>query len=207
MKTFEIKTLMFVAAVACLPIACGTTSVTGPDAASLAGPESTVSALHHGDPLPPTAPGPSSPHTAPVPSTPTGDDVKPETPGVTPHTAPMPTPTADPGTPAPAPECLAVSVEIAETPTFFAGYPTVSLVATLSDKSGTPITDSSCDKLDWQLQAAGGDSGNTPPGASAVLTVDASNRHFATLSGPAGIYKVGTAAPNGATASRLVTLP
>ena len=47
MKTFEMKTLLFVTAVALFPIACGTTSPTGPDAAG----DGSVSALRLGEPL------------------------------------------------------------------------------------------------------------------------------------------------------------
>lgn len=78
MKSFEIKTLVFLAAVSCLPIACGTTSVSGPDALALSGPERSVTAMRSVDPLPPTAPLPPSADTAPLPSdvnVPTPNDV------------------------------------------------------------------------------------------------------------------------------------
>jgi hypothetical protein len=83
MKTYQINRLLVVAAVAFLPIACGTSSVTGPDSS-----DSTVSALRLGEPLPPQAP-PQSPEGDPVP---------------VPSPKPEPSAEPDPGTiPAPAP--------------------------------------------------------------------------------------------------------
>ena len=67
--TTQIRSLMFVAAVAILPVACGTTSPMGTDLAALeAGAQ--VSAFRSDVPVPPQAPEPQSPEsdTAPVPA-------------------------------------------------------------------------------------------------------------------------------------------
>ena len=144
MRIFEIKKLMVVTAVACFPIACGS-SVTGPDTATLAGTESTVAALRM-EPLPPIAPEAPSPNTVPEPviikGDPGVDDVP--SPGVVPDnrnsrrpapqpdlgTVPAPSggpatpvgvPPVDPG-PVPQPVCIAASFDIASA-VLFMGNP------------------------------------------------------------------------------------
>jgi hypothetical protein len=218
MKTFEFKTLMLVAAVACLPIACGTSSVTGPDAASLVGPQGTVSALRSIDPLPPTVP-PQDPNSEPAPQVPTSDGV-PEVgggghtnqpahqpaPGTDPNqTDPhgLPGVSPDPG-PVPAPaQCLAASIEISKLDTF-ASTPGVALEAILFDEKHVAITDSSCDKLDWRVEAT---DGNIGPGTSTTAAIlYGPDTRYVSVIGPAGVYKVGVTAPNGAGNSLLIAL-
>jgi hypothetical protein len=117
MKAFEMNKLMLVALVACLPIACGSTSPTGPVVDGLDA-EMTASALRAEPGLPPTAPQAPSTEADTVPSTeadavpqtgtPTADPVPSPDPNSgsrpNPNTGsrPLPTPSADPNTvPAP----------------------------------------------------------------------------------------------------------
>jgi hypothetical protein len=238
MKTFEIKTLLFVAAIACLPIACGTTSVTGPDATSLVGPATTVSAQRTIDPqpLPPMAP-PADPQGQPGAITPATDDAPevnvPNTdahqgthqPTTDPnHTDPGQTdpsqtdpsqgnpsqgdPNGIPGaTPLPVDvppqtRCLAASVEIVEL-YLFSAAPGLSLEARLLDDQQAAITDGSCDKLEWRLEATDGRTGGAIELATIIYGTDT---RYVKVIGAAGAYKVGVTAPNGITSSRLIEL-
>jgi hypothetical protein len=74
MKAFEITRLTAVAMIACLPIACGSSSPTGPDVAAL-GADGIASALRS-EPMPPTAPEAPSPEPVPVEGDPS-DEVDP----------------------------------------------------------------------------------------------------------------------------------
>jgi hypothetical protein len=68
--TTQIRSLMFVAAVAILPVACGTSSPMGPDLAALEAGAQVSSFRSDPSPVPPQAPEPQSPEsdTAPVPA-------------------------------------------------------------------------------------------------------------------------------------------
>lgn len=223
MRILEINKLMAVAAVAFLATACGTSSVTGPDAAN-AGAESTVSALRF-DPLPPTAP--ETPSTGTVPVIIKGDPgtIDVPTPDAVPAPRNRPAPQPDPGSepapstgpaapavvgappvdPGPVPQparCIAASFDIAQT-VLFMGTPGVSLTATILDEKGNAIVDDSCEKLEWTVESTSPDAG--PFGGPVVIDYGLDTRNV-TLTGPAGIYKVGVMAINGAASSRLVTL-
>ena len=220
MRIFEINKLVAVAAVAFLATACGTSSVTAPDAASI-GAESTVSALRFEPGLPPTAPETPSTGSVPVkvdpgtineptpeavpdnrnsrrpaPQPEVGNDPAPSAGPVTPVGAPS----VDPG-PVPVPQCLAATLEITQS-FLFMGTPGLSLSATILDDKGSAILDDSCDKLVWTVETTLGADTNRVP---VVITYGADTRNV-TLTGVAGTYKVGVMAINGAAASRLVTL-
>jgi hypothetical protein len=226
MKTFDSKTLMFLAAVACLPIACGT-SPTGADVAALGADTSTVaSALRVTPPMPPIAPEVPSPNTVPVPvkndpgvdtapqpttAQPTNINPNGRRPAPQPN-AGAPVPSADPG-PVPAPsdpgpvptpvKCLAASVEIVDV-VLYAGFPGTALQAILKDEGGIDITDTSCDSLTWHAEVS--DNGVPNTGRPGFVIIQGSSPRNVTLTGLAGVYKVGVSAPNGTSASRLVTV-
>jgi hypothetical protein len=227
MRIFEINKLVVVAAVAFLPIACGTRSMTAPDAALAVTTESTVSALRFDPlPLPPTAPEAPSTGTVPEKADPGTVDVP--TPGTVPDNrnsrrpAPQPEVGSDPAPsarpsvppvvpiggpsidPGPVPEpvkCLAASFEIAQT-VLFMGTPGATLSATILDDKGIAILDDSCDKLVWTVESILGPDANQN---RVSISYGADTRNV-TLTGPAGTYKAGVMAINGAAASRLVTL-
>jgi hypothetical protein len=112
MTTFQIKSLMFVAAVACLPVACGTSSSTGPDLSAIEA-AATASALRSEPGPGPQAPGSPSvlrPVVVIVPETPPTDPYPVPSPGVpsnipsespSPRPVPSPEPTNDVHVPQP----------------------------------------------------------------------------------------------------------
>ena len=95
MKAFKINNLMLVALVACLPIACGSTSPTGPVVDALDA-EMTASALRAGPGLPPTAPQAPSTEADPVPQTGTPTEGVLPVPSPDPNSGSRPRPTPTP---------------------------------------------------------------------------------------------------------------
>lgn len=209
MKTFEIKTLVL-AAVACLPMACGT-SVTGPDSGL-----TTVSALR-AEPLPPMAPEAPSPEAEPAPADttniPVDDTTTPAAPrrnpnrphtGVSPSPSPTPKPSPveepEAGVPE-APKCQVASIEINELQVLVATGG-VSLGATLLDGKGSPVADSAaCGSVSWDVSAtqtnlSRGAARATPSADGLTMQVD----------GPAGDYKVQASLKNGVTDALVVTI-
>ena len=133
--TMKIKGLMLVAAVAILPVACGTSAPTGMDVAAIEA-EGRMSALRSDPslPVPPQAPEPPSPESIPLPSDP-GTSVDPSTdppaPELPSSRPPRPTPSTDP---APAPPS---SDPIPAPPR---GGPSTIPVPSPAPNSGTPTS-------------------------------------------------------------------
>ena len=231
--TFEMKKLMFVVAVATFPIACGTTSVTGPDAATLAGNDGGFSAfrLH---PLPPTAPAPSSPNTVPEPTVPTKDDPGvdvPASPGSVPvepaHNTQRPTPSqpgspnvsapgplptpapSDPGTPMPADPG---GVPTGEVQCLAASIDIVQTVLFAGTPGATLEAIMNDDKgvviTDGSCDKVEWHAEASGPGAGdgTVQITSGANARFATLTGTPGEYKVGAVAINGTGASIVISI-
>jgi len=221
MKTYEIKRLMVVTAIACLPVACGTNSPMGPDVAAIEA-DFTASALRTQPGVPPMeTPSPESvpvpaddpttteepavpapapqPDPGPVPtdpSAPTPDSIPTPNPSVpTPGSGGV-TPPAPPTPQTPTGECQAISVEIVTLSTF-AGTDGLALEAILLGKDGLAITDDSCEKVLWDGSAAGTD--------SVTISYGASSR-YVTVSGPAGTYRIGAITPNNLRAALVITL-
>lgn len=204
--TTQIKSLMFVAAVAILPAACGTSgSPTGMEVAAI---ELDAQRREATDPVPPQAPTPTDPGSIPVP------DVKPAETAPDPTSVPLPadrpnrprppvtTPVATPSEPSPLPpspegsECVAASIEIVFEGAYLVGYPAGDRYrATVLDTFGFAITDQSCEKLAWEAHGAA---------TGSVITVTPEGTRYATVKGDGNPYKLIVTAPNGVSGSTVL---